>query len=111
ATATPAPVPVGGGGAGFGSHHGSAPSTILMGGDAAKERALLADHPAHSGHAPLRAAGGTTLGGHYAVHGSPGEFRGNAFSGGGKNGGASGRNGSSGGPIISSSSGGSGAVI
>jgi ferric-dicitrate binding protein FerR (iron transport regulator) len=101
----------GGRGSGFTSHHGSAPSTILMAGDSAKERALLADHSAHSGHAPLRAAGGTTLGGRYAVHASPGEFRGNDFRGARKNGVASGKNGSVGGPIISSSSGGSGAVI
>ncbi len=111
ATATPTPAPIGGWRLGFGSHHGSAPATILMGGDAAKESALLADHHSHSGHAPLRAFQGTTLGGRYAVHGSPGEFRGNAFSGGGKNGGASGKNGSSGGPIMSHSSGGSGAII
>jgi ferric-dicitrate binding protein FerR (iron transport regulator) len=111
AMAPPASAPIGGSGAGFASHHGSAPSTILMGGDAAKESLLLANHGSHSAHAPLRAAGGTTLGGRYAVHGSPGEFRGNVFSGGGKNGGAGGKNGSSGGPILSSSSGGSGAII
>ena len=110
ATAPPASLPKGGLGSGFASHHGSAPSTILMGGDAAKERALLAMHGFYSTHAPLRAAEGRTLGGRYAVHGSMGEFRGNVVNGGGRIGGASGRNGSMGGPIISSSSG-SGAVI
>ncbi len=59
------------GGMGFGPHHGSAPATILMGGDPGKESALLS----HSGHEPLRVAGGLTLGGRYVVHGSAGEFR------------------------------------
>ncbi|HMD85721.1 MAG TPA: FecR domain-containing protein [Terriglobia bacterium] len=108
----PAAVRVGGSGRGFASRHSSAPSTILMGGDVAKERSLLAHHGFHFGHQPLRAAEGTTLGGRYAVYSSPGEFRGNAFTGGGKNGGASGLSGRSGGIITShSSGGGSGAVI
>ncbi len=93
----------------FASHHG-APSTILMGGDAAKESALLASH--HAGHAPLRAFQGATLGGHLAVRGTPGEFRGSAVTGGGRHGGSSG-----GAPVISnpggsrSFGGGSGAVV
>jgi hypothetical protein len=94
--ATPASAKVARAGLGFASHHASAPSTILMGGDPAKESLLLAHHGSHSGREPLRAAEGTTLGGRYAVHGSPGEFRGNAFSGRGKNGGASGRSGPTG---------------
>jgi hypothetical protein len=113
ATAPPARAPISGWGPGFASHHASAPSTILMGGDAAKERALLAEHHSHSGHAPLRAFEGTTLGGRYAVHGSPGEFRGNAFGGGSRHGGASGMSGPVvGGPTVSHSyGGGSGATI
>jgi hypothetical protein len=113
ATAPPASLPDGGRGAGFGSHHGSAPSTILMGGDAAKESALLGNHGSHFGNAPLRAVGGTTLGGRYAVSGSPGEFRGDAFGGGARHGGGSGMSGPTvGGPMVPhSSSGGSGPVI
>jgi hypothetical protein len=111
ATTTPAHAPIGGSGVDFAWRHASAPPTILMGGDAAKESLLLANHNSHSGREPLRAAQGTTLGGHYAMHGSPGEFRGNAFSGGGRNGSAGGMSGPAGGPAISSSSGGSGAII
>jgi hypothetical protein len=58
-----------------GGMHSMAPGSILMGGDAAKEQPLL------SAHQPLRARSGATLGGHYAVGGAVGEFRGNAFSG------------------------------
>jgi len=64
-----------------------APASILMGGDAAKERALLAAHPSTLGRVlrfsqaqPLRAREGSTLGGRYTVGGSVGEFRGQAFS-------------------------------
>ena len=112
-TAAPSPVMIGGGGwgPGYGSHRGSAPSSVLMGGDAARESFLLGNHLSHSDHQPLRAAEGTTLGGRYTVGGTPGEFRGNGFKGGGKNGGASGANGPLVGPIMSSPSGGSGAVI
>ena len=110
-TMATAPAPISGRGAGFAPHHASAPSTILMGGNAAKESALLAGHHFHSNHAPLRTFEGTTLGGHYAVHGTPGEFRGNALAGDGRHGGSSGTSSSRGGPIISSSYGGSGAVI
>jgi hypothetical protein len=75
------------------STHGTpAPATILMGGDAAKEKALLETHPSTLGRAlafshaqPLRAREGPTLGGHYAVGGTVGEFRGGAFSRGGGN--------------------------
>jgi ferric-dicitrate binding protein FerR (iron transport regulator) len=108
---TPAAAPIGGPGPGFASHHGSAPSTILMGGDAAKESALLAEHHLHSGREPLRAVAGTTLGGRYPVRGSTGEFRGNAFGGGEKKGGASGKNGPLVGPSVSHTTGGSGAII
>jgi ferric-dicitrate binding protein FerR (iron transport regulator) len=84
-TAAPAPVLIGGGGWGPGpwSHHGNAPSSILMGGDPLKENFLHGNHLSHSGHQPLRAAEGTTLGGRYQVRGTPGEFRGNGFKGAG----------------------------
>jgi hypothetical protein len=82
-----------------------------MGGDAAKESALLAEHHLHSGREPLRAVAGTTLGGRYPVRGSTGEFRGNAFGGGEKKGGASGKNGPLVGPSVSHTTGGSGAII
>jgi ferric-dicitrate binding protein FerR (iron transport regulator) len=111
AAAPPVPAPIGGGRLGFASHRASAPSTILMGGDAAKESALLAEHHFHSGREPLRAVAGTTLGGRYPVRGSTGEFRGTAFRGGEKNGGASGKNGPLVGPTVSHSAGGSGAII
>jgi ferric-dicitrate binding protein FerR (iron transport regulator) len=91
-------------GAGF-ANHGSAPATILMGGDPAREGLLLAEHGSHSARAPLRTAGGLTLGGHYELHGSPGEFRGTGSSGAGRNSGANGRSGPMGGPMLPSSSG------
>jgi hypothetical protein len=111
AAAAPAPAPIGEGRPGFASHHASAPSTILMGGDAAKESALLAEHHFHSGREPLRAIEGTTLGGSYPVRGSTGEFRGNALGGGEKKGGASGKNGPLVGPTVSHRGGGSGVTI
>jgi hypothetical protein len=58
-----------------GTPHTMAPGSILMGGDGGKEQALL------SNHQPLRVRSGTTLGGHYAVGGGAGEFRGDAFRG------------------------------
>jgi len=96
---------------GFGFTRASAPSTILMGGDAAKESELLSAHGIRSSHQPLRAAQGSTLGGRYQVHGSTGEFRGGVGSGGGlfgRGGAAGSRNG---GPIIGGRSGGSGPVV
>ncbi len=105
--APPASAPINGPKTGFASHHATAPSTILMGGDASKESALLAGHHFHSGREPLRVLDGTTLGGRYAVRASTGEFRGNAFGRGEKNGVASGQNVPRGGPAV----GGSGAVI
>jgi hypothetical protein len=111
ATAPPAPAPISRGGAGLASRHASAPSTILMGGDAAKESALLADHHFHSAREPLRAVEGATLGGRYPVQGSTGEFRGDAFGGGEKKGVASGKNGPLVGPTVSHQAGGSGAII
>jgi hypothetical protein len=111
AAAPPAPAPIGGGRLGFASHHASAPSTILMGGDAAKESALLAEHHFHSGREPLRAIEGTTLGGRYPVRASTGEFRGNALGGGEKKGGAGGKNGPLAGTTVSHRGGGSGAII
>ncbi len=72
ATTTTATAPIAGAGLRF-ANHGSAPSTILMGGNTATERSLLATQPLKSAHAPLRAAQGTTLGGRYILRGSPGE--------------------------------------
>jgi hypothetical protein len=64
-----------------------APATILMGGDAAAEKALLQNHSSALGRAfglshaePLHAREGSTLGGRYAMGGAVGEFRGDAFS-------------------------------
>jgi len=89
----------------------TAPTTILMGGDATKESLLLAHHGLRPNREPLRAAQGTTLGGHYQVYGSAGEFRGSATASGGRTGRMSGAGGPSGGPVISGRSGGSGPVI
>jgi hypothetical protein len=92
-------------------HHASAPSTILMGGDAAKESALLAEHHLHSGREPLRAIAGTTLGGRYRVRASTGEFRGNAFRSAEGSAGAGGKFGALLGLNVSHGGGGSGATI
>jgi hypothetical protein len=97
-------------GKGFAPHHSSAPPTILMGGDAKKETALLSGHHLRWRSEPLRAREGTTLGGHYIVRGSPGEFRGEAFKGGGVSG-ASATRGSQGGPTGMHPSGGAAAVV
>ena len=104
-------MPVGGPGLGFPTHHASAPPTILMGGDAAKEGALIENHGLNSGHAPLRSVGGTTLGGIYQVGASPGEFRGNTFHGRGMEGGAPNGGGPGRGHAFSLSSGGSGPTV
>ena len=61
-----------------GARHSMAPSSILMGGSAEMENSLQGGHLSHQ---PLRARLGTTLGGQYAVGGSVGEFRGDAFKG------------------------------
>ena len=61
-----------------GSSHALAPSSILMGVEGDKESALLRGHPLRE---PLRMRLGTTLGGRYAVGGTVGEFRGDAFEG------------------------------
>ncbi len=101
------------------SAHGTpAPATILMGGDAAKEKALLETHSSFWGRAlgtspssqPLRAREGSTLGGHYAVGGTVGEFRGDAFSRGGGPPGAKGMAGPVG-PVPSHGSSHSGPVV
>ena len=107
----PAPAPIGGERPGSAWNHASAPSTILMGGDAAKESGLLKEHHFHSHREPLRAIEGTTLGGRYPVSASTGEFRGNAFVGGEKNGGAHGKGGPLVGPAVSHRGGGSGVTI
>ena len=57
--------------------HASAPSTVLMGGDAAAEASLQEGR--HASNQPLRARLGTTLGGQYKVGGTVGEFHGEAF--------------------------------
>ncbi|HXX22420.1 MAG TPA: FecR domain-containing protein [Terriglobia bacterium] len=95
----------------FASRHATAPPTILMGGNAARESSLLARNGFHSGREPLRAAQGTTLGGRYQVYGSSGEFRGSASTGRGWFGRGGGVGGHSGGPVISGRSGGSGPVV
>jgi hypothetical protein len=73
-------------------HDSPAPATVLMGGNAAAEKALLQNHPSGLGRAlglshsePLRAREGSTLGGRYAVGGTAGEFRGDASIRGGGN--------------------------
>jgi hypothetical protein len=108
AAAAPGPAPNADLGRGFAAHH-SAPPTILMGGNAKKESALLSGLHLHSRSEPLRARDGTTLGGHYVVSGSPGEFRGEVFKGGEvSGGGASAATGaSSGGHSVGASAGGS----
>jgi ferric-dicitrate binding protein FerR (iron transport regulator) len=87
ATAAPTAAHAGGTKQGF-ANHAAAPPTILMGGNAAIESALLANHSFNSGRQPLRAIGGTTLGGHFDVHASPGEARGHTVIGIGANGAA-----------------------
>jgi ferric-dicitrate binding protein FerR (iron transport regulator) len=111
AVATAPPAPISGPRPGFAWRHASAPSTILMRGDAAKEGALLAEHHLHSGREPLRAIEGTTLGGRYPVRASTGEFRGDAFRAGEKKGVTIGKNGPLVGPTVSHSAGRSGASI
>jgi len=68
--------------------HSPAPPSILMGGEGDKESALQGGR--RSSHEPLRARLGTTLGGRYAVGGTVGEFRGDAFKGIGRIGGVNG---------------------
>ena len=109
ATAAPGRAPKVGLGKGFAPHH-AAPPTILMGGDAKKESALLSGLHLRSGKEPLRARAGTTLGGHYMVSGSPGEFRGEVFKGGAVSG-PSATRGSQGGPTGVLPSGGAGPII
>jgi hypothetical protein len=58
--------------------HTLAPSSILMGGEAGEESALLRGRSLRE---PLRLSLGTTLGGRYAVGGKVGEFHGDAFEG------------------------------
>ena len=70
-----------------GGAHTLAPSSILMGGEGDKESALLAGRLLRE---PLRVRLGTTLGGRYAVGGTVGEFRGDAFKGMGRSGGMNG---------------------
>ncbi len=67
----------------------AAPSSILIGGNPAKEQEILSDHRGFLARVrgtgplpqaqPLRAREGATLGGHFPVHGNVGEFRGEAF--------------------------------
>jgi hypothetical protein len=110
ATAMPGRAAPPGAHPGFG--HATAPATVLMGGDPAREGSLLAHRGLLGGtREPLRAAQGTTLGGRYPVQGSAGEFHGSAFTGGGWHshfGGAGGRGGA---PVISGRGGGSGISV
>jgi hypothetical protein len=94
---------------GFG--HATAPSTVLMGGDPAREGSLLAHRGLFGPHEPLRAAHGTTLGGRYPVQGSAGEFHGSASTGGGWHSHFGGAGGHGGAPVISSRGGGSGISV
>ncbi len=95
---------------GFG--HATAPATVLMGGDLAREGSLLAHRGFLGGtREPLRAAQGTTLGGRYPVYGSAGEFHGSATNGGGWHGHFGGAGGHGGAPVISSRGGGSGISV
>ena len=95
---------------GFGN--ATAPATVLMGGDPAREGSLLAHRGFLGGvRQPLRAAQGTTLGGRYPVQGSVGEFHGNASSGGGWHSHVGGSGGRDGAPVISSRSRGSGVSV
>jgi ferric-dicitrate binding protein FerR (iron transport regulator) len=82
--AAPALASPGGRERGFPLPHGSAPPTILMGGDAAKESLLLSKSDPRLARQPLRVAQGGTLGGHLAVTGTAGEFRGDVSMFGGK---------------------------
>jgi len=111
AVATAASGPAGSVAPRLGFTHATAPTTILMGGDAAKESALLAHHGLRANREPLRAAQGTTLGGRYQVYGSAGEFRGSDATSGGRTGRMGGAGGPSGGPVISGRSGGSGPIV
>ena len=70
-----------------GGTHSLAPSSILMGGEGGKESELLAGRRSRE---PMRVRLGTTLGGRYAVGGTVGEFRGDAFKGTGRSGGSGG---------------------
>jgi hypothetical protein len=90
ATLTASPLAAGAG-TSFTAHaagaHTAAPSSILMGGEGDKESALLGGRSLRQ---PLRVRMGTTLGGRYALGGTVGEFRGDAFSGMGRIGGMNG---------------------
>jgi hypothetical protein len=66
--------------------HALAPTTIIMGGDATKESALLGSRQGRN--QPLRVQMGSTLGGRFKVGGTESEFRGDTF----KTGGAPGMN-------------------
>ena len=98
-----------------GAHSGfvraTAPATVLMGGDSAREGSLLAHHGLLGSREPLRAAQGDTLGGRNPVYGSGGEFRGSASTGSGWRSHFGGAGGHGGAPVISGGSGGSGVVV
>lgn len=64
-----------------GTRHAPAPPSILMGGNAAQESALLQTHDHGSSSQPLRVVMGPTLGGEFAMLASAGEFRGSGFTG------------------------------
>ncbi len=81
ATGSPPPMTGGNAGPSAGLRHTPAPPTILMGGDATTESALLQMHEPSSSHQPLRVVMGPTLGGQFVMLASAGEFRGSAFNG------------------------------
>jgi len=66
---------------GAGMRNTPAPSTILMGGNAAEEGTLLATHDRGSSNQPLRVVMGPTLGGRFMTLAKTGEFRGHDFGG------------------------------
>jgi ferric-dicitrate binding protein FerR (iron transport regulator) len=83
AAVAPGPAPKADLGKGFAANHSAAPATILMGGDAQKERTLLSGHDFHSGREPLRAREGTTLDGGSSGSGHSGGGGGSSGGGGG----------------------------
>lgn len=64
-----------------GVRNAPAPSTVVMGGSAAAEAALLQAHEHGSAGQPLRVVMGSTLGGEFMMLARSGEYRGSAFNG------------------------------
>jgi hypothetical protein len=80
-TAAHLPATAGSAGPGAGMRITPAPPTILMGGSAAQEAALLQTHERGSSNQPLQVVMGPTLGGQFAMLVNMGEARGHAFRG------------------------------